>query len=181
MVATPSFLVVGQIIRPHGIRGELRVKVLTNYPDHLLSLERVALSRSAEGDFSDIQVYEVERIRLHQHQAILKLEGLDDRTAAELFREQYLLVSLAEAVPLEADEFYHFQLIGLQMMTAQEQLVGTVREILETGANDVYVVEHPKWGEILVPAIPSVVQTIDLSTQRITIQPLEGLLPDDFE
>ncbi len=179
MADTPSFLVVGQIVRPHGIRGELRLHLLTNYPDRLSLLEEVALSPTAEGNPARVEYYAVERVRLHQNQAILKLLAIQDRNAAELLRGQYMLIPLEAAVPLEEDEYYHFQLIGLDMYTVEGKLVGVVREILETGANDVYVVEQPTGGEALIPAIESVVQTIDLSTRRITILPIAGLLPDD--
>lgn len=173
----PPFLVVGQVLRPHGVRGELRVRLLTGYPEHFQHLERVGLGHDAEAP-DDITLYDVERARLHKEYGILKLADCDDRDAADLLREQFVMVPLDDAVPLETDEYYHFQLVGLTMVTVDGEPIGQVMEILETGANDVYVVNGPRYGEILVPAIDDVVQEIDLAARRIVITPLPGLLPD---
>lgn len=173
----PPFLVVGRVLRPHGVRGELRVRLLTGYPEHFLHLEQVGLGHDAESP-DDITLHDVERARLHKEYGILKLADCDDRDDADLLREQFVMVPLGDAVPLEADEYYHFQLVGLTMVTAEGETIGQVMEILETGANDVYVVNGPQYGEILVPAIDDVVQEIDLAARRIVITPLPGLLPD---
>jgi 16S rRNA processing protein RimM len=172
----PRFLVVGQILRPHGIRGEVRVQVITAYPERLLQLDSVGLSHNPEGEVSDIR--EIERVRLHQGQAIFKINDCDDRDTAELLRGQYVLVAMEDAVPLEEDEYYHFQLIGLKMMTEDQTDLGEVVEILETGANDVYVVRSPHYGELLIPAIESVVKDINIMERCITIVLMPGLLPD---
>lgn len=174
----PRFLIVGQVVRPHGVRGEIRVRVLTGYPDRFMQLESVRLGRDPEADAKHFVEYEVEGARLHQGGVILKLADLDDRNEADALRGQYVMVSLDHAVPLEEGEYYHFQLIGLEMVTDQGESIGNVVEILETGANDVYVVRGERYGEVLVPAIESVVQTIDLAARRITIIPISGLLPD---
>ncbi len=169
---------VGQVVRAHGVRGELRVKVLTDYPERLLHLDEVALSRTDSPSKADVEFYEVELARPHQDHLILKLTQLHDRNEAERMRGMFIMVALENAVPLEEDEYYHFQLIGLTMVTDTGQILGQVAEILETGANDVYVVRGDAYGELLIPAIESVVQTIDLDAKRIIITPLEGLLPD---
>jgi len=174
--ADPRFLIVGQVIRPHGIRGELRVRLLTNYPERFKQLEQVVLGSDPEAPPEASTVYAVERTRLHQVWGILKLVGIDTPEEAERLRKQYVLVPLQDAVPLEDGEYYHYQLIGLAMYTDTGENLGEVREILETGANDVYVVQSPRYGELLIPAIESVVQTIDLEARRITIIPLPGLL-----
>jgi len=150
---------------------------LTGYPEHFLQLEQVGLSQDDRA-MSDVDIYDVERVRLHQAYGILKLEDVDDRDEADLLREMFVMVPLDDAVPLEEDEYYHFQLLGLTMVTEMDEIVGEVTDILETGANDVYVVNGPQYGEILVPAIASVVQEINLDTRRIIITPLPGLLPD---
>ena len=173
----PRFLVVGQVLRPHGVRGELRVKLLTGYPEHFRQLQRVGLGHDAE-QMTDITLHDVERARLHKEFGILKLADCDDRDAADRLREQFVMVPLDDAVPLEEDEYYHFQLIGLTMVTDTGDQLGQVMEILETGANDVYLVNGPRYGEILIPAIESVVQDIDLDARQIVITPLPGLLPD---
>lgn len=177
-MTSPQFLVVGQVVRAHGVRGELRVKVLTDYPERLLHLDEVALSRIDTPSRKDVEFFDVELARPHQDHLILKLSDLNDRDEADRMRGHYIMVALEDAVPLEDDEYYHFQLIGLTMVTDQGQVLGQVAEILETGANDVYIVRGEAYGELLIPAIESVIQKIDLDAKQITITPLEGLLPD---
>lgn len=166
------------MIRPHGVRGEVRVRLLTSYPERFKLLEEVVIGHDPEGDPTSFKTFKVEQVRLHGGQGILKLESIDERNQAELLRNQFILVSLANAAPLESGEYYFYQLIGLTMVTDSGEELGEVLDILETGANDVYVVHSPRYGELLIPAIESVVQHIDLNTKRITITPIPGLLPD---
>ena len=174
----PDRLVIGQVLRPHGLRGELRVQILSGTPERFKFLGKVGLTRDADAS-APVSYYEVERSRLHQGFAILQLAGIEEREQADALRGQMIVVALDEAVPLEEGEYYYFQLIGLEMVTDTGRSVGVVTEILETGANEVYVVEHPQHGEILIPAIESVIQEIDLDAGKIVIIPLDGLLPDD--
>lgn len=172
----PKFLVVGKVLRPHGVRGELRVKLLTNYPDRFRNLEHVVIGNDPEDDPHTV-TYEVERARLHRQHGILKLADIDERDAAEALRDQLVMVLLEDAVPLDDDEYYFFQLVGLTMVTDEGETLGEVIEVLETGANEVYLVNGPRYGELLIPAIESVVKQIDLENQQIVITPLPGLLP----
>lgn len=174
----PDFLVIGQVLRPHGVRGEIRVQVITDYPERFNHLDEVLLARDLNPDEDEGEFYDVERARLHQGDAVIKLAEVDDRDAAELLRGQYLLVPMEDAVPLEEGEYYVYQLIGLEMVTEAGEVIGTVRDMLETGANDVYVVDSEQYGEVLIPAIPDVIKDINLETGRITITPLPGLLTD---
>jgi 16S rRNA processing protein RimM len=154
------------------------VRVLTDYPQRFQGLEAVSLSLDAEAGVDEVDEYEVDYTRRHQDHIILKLAEIDDRDQAEELRDCYLLIPLDEAMPLAEDEYYHFQLIGLSMYTDEGRFLGKVSDFLETGANEVYVVDSPDYGELLIPAIPSVIQHINLDEGRIIITPLEGLLPD---
>lgn len=165
--AEPDFFVVGRVLRPHGIRGELRIALETDHPERLqppLTLyfgpERVP--------------YRIAGVRFDRGAMLLKLEGLDSRTEAESLRSLEVAIQADEAVPLQPGEYYVHQIIGLEVWTEGGRHLGQVVEVLETGANDVYVVHGPS-GEILVPAIRDVVIEIDLPSRRMTIRPLEGL------
>jgi 16S rRNA processing protein RimM len=116
----------------------------------------------------------VDRARLHQGVIILKLEGCDTRNDAEALRNQWLQVPIQEALPLEEGEFFHYQLIGLQVETAAGEVLGDLHEILQTGANDVWVVRGPA-GELLLPDIPDVILDIDPEAGRIVVQIPPGL------
>lgn len=179
-MTTPQFLVIGQVLRPHGVRGELRIQISTSYPERFKHTDRVGLTADPEAQNSqNIHWYDVERGRLHQQFAILKLADVEDRETADTLRGQSVVVPIEDAVGLEEGEYYFHQLIGLQMLTDSGRLVGVVSEILETGANEVYVVQSAEYGEILIPAIASVIQEIDLPSQKIIITPIPGLLPED--
>jgi 16S rRNA processing protein RimM len=178
MVETPKYLVLAKVMRPHGVRGELNLQVITDFPERIRTLEKVYIGANEDGS-GKLKPYRVESAR-PQKQAtwLLKLNGVEDRDAAEPFRNQYIFVSLAEAVPLEEGEAYLFQVMGLRVMTTDGRELGKIVEFIETGANDVYVVQGALYGEVLLPNIPSVVLNIDLATGVMTVEPLPGLLPD---
>jgi 16S rRNA processing protein RimM len=115
--------------------------------------------------------------RRHLQYLILRLEGVEDRSTADLLRERYVMVPLEDAVPLEEGEFYLFQAIGLAVSTAEQEHLGEIVDVLETGANDVYVVQGPR-GEILIPAIADCILDIDIEARTMTVQLMDGLLGD---
>jgi len=147
----PKYLVIGEILRPHGVRGELRMRVLTDYPQRLPELEHIYLSETAQSKHAEKHI--IEHIRMHKGYGLLKLEKIGDRNQAELLRGLFVLIGLEEAVPLEDDEIYLFQLIGMPVITEDGTSLGKITDVIETGANDVYVVQSPERGEILIPVI----------------------------
>ncbi len=156
------------MLRPHGVRGEVRVEILTDYPERLPDHRVLYLG-------PEPRPYPVEGVRFHQGVALIKLAGCDDRNAAELLRGQWVQIPVEEAVPLEEDEYYHFQLVGVEVVTDGGETLGRVAEVLDTGANDVYVVRGPR-GEVLIPAIEEVVRELDLAARRMVVTILPGLL-----
>src|SRR5215813_13441040 len=107
----PRYLLLGEILRPHGIAGEVRMRVLTAYRERLPELKTVYLGD--DPDSTDAIEYTVEGVRMHQGYALLKFEGIDDRNQADTLRELLVMVELENAIPLEEGEFYLYQLIGL--------------------------------------------------------------------
>ena len=170
------FLLLGKVLRPHGVRGEIRVDIMTAYPERI-GPERVVHIGSNPDDPATAAEYKIIQARPHQQYLILQLAGITDRNAADRLREHYVMVPLEEAVPLEADEFYLFQAIGLAVYTDTGESLGQVIEILETGANDVYLVQGPR-GEILLPAIEDCILDIDIEAGKMTVHLLDDLLGD---
>lgn len=170
----PPFLLLGQVLRPHGVRGELRVNVMTAYPERIGPDMTVYLGSDPNNPDTATE-YKIVQARSHQQYLILQLEGITDRNAADRLRERYVMVALAEAVPLAEDEFYLYQAIGLAVYTDAGENLGKVVEILETGANDVYVVQGPR-GEILLPSIEDCILDIDIEAGKMTVHLLDGLL-----
>jgi len=164
----PRLLVIGEVLRPQGVKGEVRVRVLTDFPERLRVLRRVYLGETA-------MPVVVEGIRFHQGCALLKLAGYDDRTAAGSLRQALVQIPIEEAMPLQEDEYYLYQILGLAAWTVQGEYLGRVRDVLATGANDVYIIRGPK-GDILLPAIEEVVREVDLEAGRLTVVLPEGLV-----
>lgn len=168
----PRYLIVGRVVRPHGIRGAIQVEILTDTPEHIATLETLYLGPHH-------LPYQVEQVRFHKKRLLLELKECTDCDAAEALREYSVAIAIEDAVPLAEDEFYHFQLEGMTVQTDTGEELGELVEILSPpGANDVYIV-HGLRGEVLLPAIPEVVQEIDLEAGRIVVHLIPGLLPDE--
>jgi 16S rRNA processing protein RimM len=164
------YLAIGKIVRAHGLRGELSVAVLTEFPERFETTEWVYLGN----EFEAIP-YRLESYRWHKDNVLLTLAGVADRTQAEALRGQLVQVPLNEAVALPEGSYYLYQLIGLQVKTVEGEFLGTITSVMETGANDVYVVQN-EGRELLLPAIPDVIKTIDLPNGLMVVQVMEGLI-----
>lgn len=169
--AEPRFLVIGEVIKPHGVRGEVRVRPHTDLPERFAWLEVVYVGKESP------KAVAVTAARLHQGLVLLKLDGVNNRDEAEALRGAWLQVPEAEAIPLEEGEYFLYQLEGLAVFTDAGRALGVVVEILETKANNVLVVKGPL-GEVLIPDIDDVIDTVDLENGRIIIKPMPGLLPE---
>jgi 16S rRNA processing protein RimM len=164
--APQGALIVGHILAPWGIRGELKVEVLTDFPERFAPRKVVYLNTNP---------LEIESCRYHKHHLILKLATIDSIEAADKLRGQDLTIPGSELYLLPQGQYYTFQLIGLKVVTTEGQTLGLVTDIMSTASNDVYIVEG-KRGEILIPAIEDVVKSIDLKKGEMVIEAIEGLL-----
>lgn len=174
--ATPRYLMLGRILRPHGVRGELRMRVMTDYPERIAQLKHVFLGKDI--DDAKAKPYAVKGARMHQKYALLRLEDIYDRNTADRLRDLFVMVRLEDAVPLEEDEFYVFELIGLRVETEDGYTLGTIKDIMETGANDVYVITSPDYGEVLFPAIEDTIIDHDIDNGVVRVVIPDGLLPE---
>ncbi len=170
----PRFLTIGLVVGAHGLRGELKVAILTDDPHRFGLLDRVFIGQEDESPVPRA----VEGFRLHKGQALLLLEGCHDRAAAEALRGYLVQVTREEALPLEEGQYYEHQILGLEVWTASGEYLGELVEIIYTGANDVYVVQPADAGgrEILVPALKDVVVDVDPDGGRLVVELPEGLL-----
>jgi 16S rRNA processing protein RimM len=144
------------------------VEIMTDFPDRFALLRKVYLGPKAAP-------FALEGFRLHKGAAILKLEGCHDRAAAEKLRGQLVQIPIEEAMPLDQDEYYVHQILGLAVWTMEGEYLGTVDEIIFTESNDVYVVRGEE-REILIPAIEDVVLEINLAEGRLVVELMEGLI-----
>jgi len=163
----PELVTIGRILRPHGVRGEM-----------VLEADSDAARALAAGD--TVYVGEppvacaLTQVRRHRDRLLIRLAGCDDRTFAEAYRGRAVRLARAEAPPLPPGTYYWTQIIGLTVVTEDGEMLGAITEILETGANDVYVVRGAG-GEVLLPAAPGVVQQVDLQQKRMRVHLPEGL------
>lgn len=167
--AAPSdLIVIGRVARPWGLFGELKIIVQSDVEDRFTDLDRVFVGGRSY------------RVRLSKHEghfARLALAGVTSREAAEELRNLFVAIRQSETGPLPEGQYYHFQIIGLRVMTESGADLGEVVDVIPTGANDVYLIQGPP-GEILIPAIADVVRAIDLDAGTITVAPIEGLIPE---
>lgn len=172
----PSYVVLGQVRRPHGVRGEVRVEIFTDYPERMVEQDYLYLANPRTPN--DVERCEVESIRPHKGVLLVKLGGHDTREAAERLRGKLLQLPVDEAVPLGEEEYFYYQLEGVEVATERGEWLGQVTEVLGPGAHDVYVVRGPR-GEILLPAIEGVILELDLEARKMLVRPLPGLLNEE--
>ncbi len=168
--ASPPYVIVGRVSRPHGIRGELRVVPDTDFPEHLAGLIEAVLLK----DDRPTPV-RVQRVRPHGAEILVTIAGVESIEQAEQWRGADLAVPRRDAAVLPQGRHYVFEVLGLRVLTEAGEELGTVAEILRTGSNDVYVVRGAG-REYLIPAISSVVLAIEPAAGRLIIRPLAGLL-----
>ncbi|HUI89090.1 MAG TPA: ribosome maturation factor RimM [Anaerolineales bacterium] len=169
----PVYLAVGYLRRAHGVHGEMVMEVLTDFPERLKPKTRVYVGRQN-------QPMTITSVRIHGEGLLVKFGELNEPEAARRYRNQLVSVTAADRPRLPKGQFYHHQLIGYEVLDEQKELIGTLHEIMQTGANDVYVVTRPDDSELLLPVIPSVVQEIDSDRRLIHIRLIPGLL-DEYE
>lgn len=163
----PEYLVVGDIVAPFGTRGEVKVRLDTDFPGLVLQARYLYI-----GD-PPIRC-QVESARMHKGMVRLKLSGCDSRDRGESLRGALVQVRADEVPVLEEGEYYYHQLVDLEVWTEEGELLGQVAEILATGSNEVLVVRN-RGREMLLPLIDSVVREVDLEEGRIYVHLVEGL------
>ena len=166
-----AFLQVGVITATHGIRGEVKVFPTTDDPERFLDLETVYLDTGREK-----KLLTISSVKFFKQFVILKFKEFDNINDVEPFRKKSLLVTREQAVPLEEDEYFIADLIGLRVITDEDKVLGELTDVLETGANDVYQVTDENGKEILLPAIKDCILSVDLEKGEMKVHILEGLL-----
>ncbi|MDF2823553.1 MAG: rRNA processing protein RimM [Mycobacterium sp.] len=168
-------LVVGRIVKAHGITGEVVVDVRTDDPDDRFVRGKVLRGRPSRGGAE--RTFTVEAVREHGGRLLVRLAGVSDRDTADALRGTLFLVDSGDLPPItEPDEFYDHQLEGLAVRTVDGAPVGTVAEVLHTAAGELLSVKTPEGREILVPFVTAIVPTVSLADAVVEIDPPDGLL-----
>jgi 16S rRNA processing protein RimM len=161
-------LAVGRIVGAHGIRGELKVQVLTDFDQRFEPGSMLIV----EGEESGREVLSA---RPHKTYLLVQLQGITNRTEAQQQRGLHLLVQRDQAIPLPEGEYYADELEGLRVMTTGGEDLGVLTEVWWTAANEIYVVQGP-FGEVLLPAVADVIQEVDLQSGEMLVSLLPGLV-----
>lgn len=166
-----NMLRVGVITSPHGIKGEVKVFPTTDDAKRFKELKEVILDTGKE-----YIPMEIEHVKFFKNMVILKFRGYDNINEIEKYKSRDLLITRDQAVDLEPDEYFITDLIGLTVVSDQGAELGTLKDVLETGANDVYVVAMKDGKELMLPAIGDCILNVDLEQGRMEVHVLEGLM-----
>jgi 16S rRNA processing protein RimM len=170
-------VVLGRVVGAHGIRGQLRIRYFGDGPENLLAVDRVFLADPKRGQ-DDPEPKEFQVVgggQGRQGEARLALQGISDRDAAGALRGCWVLVGVGELDALPDGEHYWFELIGCRVESTTGQLIGTVRELWESGAHDLMVVERDDGRRVLVPTAGALLCQVNVSEGRIVVEDVPGL------
>jgi 16S rRNA processing protein RimM len=172
LTGEPAFLAVGKLRHAHGVHGEILMEVLTDFPERLTP--GTALYLGSEGD-----QLRLTKSRPHQAGLLMTFEGFSTPEQVSQLRNQIVYVKAEDRPPLADGEYYHHQLIGLQVITDTGVSIGTITEILETGASDVLIIRPEIGPEVLIPIADPFVKRIDLVDHKLTVHIIPGMLAQE--
>lgn len=166
-----DMLRVGIIANTHGIKGEVKVYPTTDDMERFKQLKQVILDTGKEH-----KPLEISSVRYFKQMVILKFKGIDNINDIERYKGKDLLITRGQAVPLAENEYFIFDIIGADVITTKDEKLGVLEEVLQTGANDVYLVKTLENKEILLPVIPDCVKEIDPENKKVVVEIMEGLM-----
>ena len=152
-------------MKPHGLKGEIGVKPITDFPERFEQTETVY----AHSQRDPVRKLEIETVRPHSGGFLLKFKGVESKDQAAALRNFFLAVPEDELVLLEEDEYWHWELEGLKAFTPQGVEVGTLHEVIESPAHELYCIKDAKGKEHLVPAVYEYVPEIDIEAGKIVV------------
>lgn len=169
-----KYFVIGRVIAPWGVNGEIKIEPLTDNIDRFKCLESGYLDITGEIEMPKLKVQSVKF--LTKNYVVLKFESIDTIEDARKIQGAYIKVNRKDAVKLPKGHYFIFEIVGLKVYDLNDRYLGVITEVLQTGANDVYVMNGDDGRECLIPAIKQVVKDIDLNNKTMTIDPLEGMI-----
>ena len=166
-----EYLEIGQIVNTSGLKGEVKVKPLTDDITRFDDLEKIYVQKA-----NQLIEFKIQNVKYSKNMPILKLEGIDTIEEAEKYRNFYIKINREDAIKLDENSYFIVDIIGCDVYTEENMLLGKVTEVFQTGSNDVYAVKNTEGKEIFLPAISDVIKNVDIPNKKITINLLEGLI-----
>ncbi len=159
----PVFLTIGKLQRTHGVKGEIIMEIMTDFPENIVPGNIVYIGNSQKE-------YEVATVRPTADKMLISFKGLTDCDQVSILRNQIVSIKTVDANQLPEGEYYHHEIIGMTVVEEDGTLVGIISEILVTGANDVYVIKKENGEELLLPAIRDAVRSIDRGSRKMVVR-----------
>lgn len=168
---TEQYITIGEIVNTQGIKGEVRVLPLTDFPERFNQMDEVIIDTNGNHT-----VYQIDSVRYHKKFVIIKFKQLSNMNEAEKLKGSLLKITRDQLMPLVEGHYYIFEIIGLDVFDEAGTKLGKVKQVLQTGANDVYVIKASQGKDILIPALKTVVKEINTEANRMVVELPEGLL-----
>ena len=162
--------IIGKVVKPQGIKGEIKAEIITSFPEHFEHLSAIYIGQD------EFVKYEVEHTRLSANFVFVKFKEIHSRNDAENLRNKYLYIPDEELYPLDDDEFYHHQLLGLKVYDQDNSYLGVVKDVEPYPVNDILNIETENKKTYLIPVVKDFIKEIDIKSQKVTVHVVEGLL-----
>lgn len=162
---------VGKIVGTHGYKGTVKAIPLTDFPERFQPQKQFIVTRGKE-----MLELTLQSCGIHRGLLLLKFAEINSLEEADRYKDSFIHVEMKDLFVLPEGHYYQFELLGMDVEDLEKGFLGKLTEILETGANDVYVVQSEQYGEILIPAIDQVIRQVDVRQKRMLVQLLPGLL-----
>ncbi len=166
-----KYLEIGQIVNTFGIKGMVKVKPFTDNIERFSNLEKIYIKNKL-GQTE----YKIQEVKYHKNMVLIKFEGIENPEQADLLRNSYLIVDRETEEPLEAGRYYIVDMIGLDVFTDDNEYLGKLEDIYNTGSNDIYVVKNELGKQVLLPAIEDVIKNIDMDNKKVIVHLIPGLV-----
>ena len=166
-----KYLEIGQIVNTFGIKGMVKVKPFTDNIERFNNLEKIYIKNK-----SGQTEYKIQEVKYHKNMVLIKFEGIENPEQADLLRNSYLIVDRETEEPLEAGRYYIVDMIGLDVFTDDNEYLGKLEDIYNTGSNDIYVVKNKLGKQVLLPAIEDVIKNIDMDNKKVIVHLIPGLV-----
>ena len=166
-----KYLEIGQIVNTFGIKGMVKVKTFTDNIERFSNLEKIYIKNK-----SGQTEYKIQEVKYHKNMVLVKFEGIENPEQADLLRNSYLIVDRETEEPLEAGRYYIVDMIGLDVFTDDNEYLGKLEDIYNTGSNDIYVVKNELGKQVLLPAIEDVIKNIDMDNKKVIVHLIPGLV-----
>ena len=166
-----KYLEIGQIVNTFGIKGMVKVMPFTENIERFSKMKTVYVKNKKEN-----KKYEIEEVKYHKNMVLIKFEGIENPEQADLLRNSYLIVDRETEEPLEPGRYYIVDMIGLDVFTDDNEYLGKLEDIYNTGSSDIYVVKNELGKQVLLPAIEDVIKNIDMDNKKVIVHLIPGLV-----